>query len=543
MDQIKKLLATLPPKQRWTILFLAAAVGGGLFWFSRWQKERDFRPLYTSLAHEDAAAIVQKLRESGVEYRVADGGASVLVPAARSAELRLEMAGAGLPKSGRIGFELFDKNNFGATDFTEHVNFRRALEGELERSVMAMSEVEQARVHVTFAKESVFLETRQPAKASILVRLRQGAKLSPSGVLSITHLVSSAVEGLAPESVSVLDMRGNLLNRAKKTSPLDGNEPSEAGLEYQQKIERDLVSKINSTLEPMLGPDRFRAAVSVDYDFTTGEQSEETFDPSRSVMMSSQKTEDSNSAGTSGGTPGTAANLPRAAAPSKGSAGFSRHTENVTYQSSRTVRRLKLPQTGIKRLSASVLLDQEARWEKKNGKMEHVLTPPSPERMKVIRDLVSGVIGLKADRGDQLIVESVPFETTLNAEPPMEPSRQAPAPAPPRPFSLEALQKDPKTMAIGGVALVVVLALIVMLRMRAGRKRKAAQAAAQKALAAAQSQGPQPAGVHAGGASSQLAAPPHKVELLAAQLREGALKDSERYSGVLHEWLTEERVQ
>ena len=138
------------------------------------------------------------------------------------------MAAAGLPKTGRIGFELFDKTNLGATEFTEHVNYRRALEGELERSVMSLAEVEQARVHLTFPKDSVFLESQQPAKASVLVKVRPGARLAPQNVLAINHLVASAVEGLSPDAVSVLDMNGNLLGRPEAGGYLDGPEPSEA---------------------------------------------------------------------------------------------------------------------------------------------------------------------------------------------------------------------------------------------------------------------------------------------------------------------------
>ncbi len=134
---------------------------GGLAAFSHWNRERDFRPLYSSLAPDDAAAVLAKVRENGSEFRLSDNGSVVLVPSARVAELRLEMAAAGLPKSGRIGFELFDKTNFGMSDFTEQVNYHRALEGELERSVMSLAEVEQARVHITFPKDSLFLDSQQ----------------------------------------------------------------------------------------------------------------------------------------------------------------------------------------------------------------------------------------------------------------------------------------------------------------------------------------------------------------------------------------------
>ena len=242
------------------------------------------------------SAIVQKLKESGVEYRLPEEGGMVLVPSARLAELRINMAAAGLPKTGRIGFELFDKTNLGATEFTEHINYRRALEGELERSVMSLAEVEQARVHLTFPKDSVFLESQQPAKASVLVKLRPGSRLAPQNVQAIDHLVAAAVEGLSPDAVSVLDMNGNLLGRPRPPGTLDGPEPSEAALDYRHHVEADLLAKINSTLEPLLGAEKFRANVSVDCDFTGGEQSEEIFDPAHSVMSSSQRTEDSSGA-------------------------------------------------------------------------------------------------------------------------------------------------------------------------------------------------------------------------------------------------------
>src|SRR6266568_2482 len=420
MGQMNKLLEAIPAKQRWTIVIVALIVGGGLFTLAKWQKEAGFKPLFQALAPEDAAGIVQKLREGGVEYRIAENGSSVSVPSDRVAELRLEMAGQGLPKSGRIGFELFDKTNFGATEFTEHVNYRRALEGELERSIISMNEVEQARVHITFAKDSVFVESRQPAKASVLLRLRSAAKLGPQSVLSITHLVSSAVEGLGPESISVLDMRGNLLSRPRRASSNDGMEPPDLSLEFQQQLERNLLLKITSTLDPLLGSEKFRAAVSAECDFTSGEQSEETFDPNKSVMVTSQKIEDSNgSSPVTSGVPGTQSNLPLAeASATKEKVSSSRRTESVSYQTSRTVRRLRLPQGAIKHLSVSVLIDQGVRWEKQGKLMQAVLVPPTPERVKMIREVVAGVVGFNQARGDQLTVETLPFETTLNAEPP-----------------------------------------------------------------------------------------------------------------------------
>src|SRR5579862_4006600 len=229
MEQIKRLIATLSIRQRWTILIIGTLAAAGFYGLAHWQTENSFRPLYNSLAPEDAATVVQKLKEGGTPYRLSSNNSTISVPEDKVAELRLEMAGAGVPKSGRIGFEIFDKTNFGMTDFAEHINYRRALEGELERSVMSISQVEQARVHISLPQESVFIEARQPAKASVLIKIRPGVSLPESAVPAITNLVASAVEGLAPESVSILDMRGNLLNRPKRLGS-NTDEASDASL-------------------------------------------------------------------------------------------------------------------------------------------------------------------------------------------------------------------------------------------------------------------------------------------------------------------------
>ncbi len=493
MEQLKRLLASLTLRQKITLAVTAVVVAGALYGFLQWNRERDFQPLYTGLAAEDAGAIVNRLRETGIEYRLRDNGSTILAPLAKVADLRLQMATSGLPKSGRIGFEVFDKNNFGATEFAEQVNYHRALEGELERSVLTLSEVQQARVHITKPKDSVFLDLRQPAKASILVRLRSGARLEPENVQALTHLVASAVAGLAPENVSVLDMRGNLLSRPRRASLNDAGEPSEALLEYRQSNERDLRAKIQATLEPLLGSEKFRAGVSVECDFTSGEQSEETFDPSRSVMVTSQRSEDASGASSAGGgVPGTASNLPRPAArPAAGAPGLSRRTENIAYQSSRTVRRIHIPQGAIKRISVALLVDHNVRLDNRGNRL---VEPQTPERLQAIRDLVAGAIGLQPDRGDQLVVQSLPFESTL---PVAEPPAAAPRPAVLKvsavgftlpAWLLEAIEKRNMIVlgALAGVGLLAILAVIGFLIFRKRRKKAKVEAAlATKAITAA----------------------------------------------------------
>jgi flagellar M-ring protein FliF len=467
MDQIKRLLESLTWKQMLSLVLAAAAVIGGLTVFSRWNRERDFRPLYSSLAPEDAAAVLAKVRESGSEFRLSENGSVVLVPSARVAELRLLMAGAGLPKSGRIGFELFDKSTFGMSDFTEQVNFHRALEGELERSVMSLAEVEQARVHITFPKDSLFLDSRQPAKASVLVKLRAGAQLSPQNVAAICQLAASAVDGLLPEAVSVVDMRGNLLNRARKASSPDDPEPSEEVLEYRQKLERDLLAKISHTLEPLLGAEKFRATASVECDFSSADQSEESYDPSKSVIVASQKTEDISGGAVAAGVPGTASTLPRPTSrPGSGGNAVTRRTENVSYQSSHTVRHVREPQGTVKRMSVSLLVDSDVRYEGVGAKAKRIVEAPSADRLKAIHDLVAGVIGLSTERGDQLVVETLPFESTLNPE---QLPAAKPAPAPPPSWQDQFLKN--KVFVIGVAAGATLLLALLFIVLRVMRKK------------------------------------------------------------------------
>ncbi len=586
MDQIKKLLGALTARQLATIAMVAIAVVGGVMAFSRWQHDSGMRPLYTGLAPEDASAIVQKLHEGGVDYKIGNNGTELLAPEDKVPELRLEMAGLGLPKTGRIGFEIFDKTNFGITDFAEHVNYRRALEGELERSIMAISEVQQARVHVTLPKDSVFTDAREPSKASVLVGLRPGTRLSSLNVVAITNLVSSAVEGLAPEAVSVVDMSGNLLNRPRREGNPDGTQVTEGALEYKQAIEHDLAAKIASTLEPLLGADKFRTGVSADIDMTSGEQSEETFDPTKSVMVSSQKMEDSSgTTRTSTTAPGTAANLPpqqtvasnaaqpptpastqpaqpggqapaagqapapaqpTAARPGGSSTTTSRRSENVTYQSSRITKHLKLPQGAIKRLSIAVLVDQGTRMEGQGAQAHRVPIPTDTEKLKAIQTLVGTLVGLDTTRGDQLTVEALPFDNSMN----LDPGTLGPGAAKKTDevFSIETLKKKPALLwgSVGGAVLVIGLMGFAVARMMRGSKGSAS-AQGHEALPVVDTYAGLPAGPT--GAMAAIPEPsrlpalmPSRTEVLLTQLQENSRNNPEAWANVLRGWLAEEEA-
>ncbi|MFB3776014.1 MAG: flagellar basal-body MS-ring/collar protein FliF [Bryobacteraceae bacterium] len=542
---MKRLLGNLSTGQILTILLVVGAVGTGLYYFTRWRRESDFRPLYANLEAEDAGAVVERLKQSGSAYRLSADGRTVMVPSAEVAELRLSLASEGVPRNGRIGYELFDKTNFGATEFAEQVNYRRALEGELERSVASLAAVEQARVHLTFPKDSVFLEARQPAKASVLVKLRPGHRLAPQNVSAISHLVSSAVENLAPEAVSVLDMQGNLFNRPRLAQSADGEPPSEATLAFRQAVERDLVAKIAMTLEPLVGADKFRASAAVECDFSSGEQSEESFDPARSVMLASQKTEESTGTASSAGVPGTASNLPRPTSqPASASGGVFRQTENITYQSSRTVRRVKLPQGTLKRMSVAVLVDHDRKWTQAGKTRKAVVEPPSPEKLKAIRDLVAGAVGLNTERGDQLIVESLPFESDPVLEETGEPAAPKAAPRTALPAWIEKLGGE-KVLVLGGVGAGVLLLLVIAgaFWLARGKRQRVVINAPAALPPGEQAENPAAAAnrVEAEPARSELpAGPPKKSDVVANRLRETIKKEPEVSAQILRGWLSDE---
>ncbi len=466
MDQIRRLWEGLTLRQKISIAVAALAVLGGLGLLLRYQDQRDFSVLFSGLAPEDGAAVVTRLKEKNAEYRLAENGRAVLVRSGMLNDLRLELASAGIPKSGRIGFELFDRNNFGITEFTEQVNYHRALEGEIERTIRSIAEIEEGRVHITPPKDSVFEDQRRAAKASVLVKLKPFQKLSPGNVKAITHLVASAVEGLTPEGVAVLDIHGTLLTRPPGSGNLDEglNQPL---LLYRRNMERDLLAKVNATLEPLLGPDRFRAAVSVDCDLSQTEQSEETFDPDSSVMTASQRSEETASAQTAQGVPGVASNLPRPTSrPGGAGQGLNRRSENLNFQTSRLVKKTSLPQGNVRRVSVSVLLDHIVRWEGTGAKAKRVIEPPSVERLKATRDIVSAAVGFQTSRGDLVVVESLPFESTI--------SWQAPG-ATPAPVGPAAWLKDSSggwnVMLIGGLAGALLMALLAVAFLLTRRSR------------------------------------------------------------------------
>lgn len=497
MDQLQKVWSAMSAFQRVSIVVAVLAAGGAFLAISNWRHDSNFKALYRGMASEDAAQAVQKLKEGNVEYRLEDDGNTILVPADKASEARLLLAREGLPKSGRIGFELFDKTNFATTDFAEQVNYRRALEGELERTIGSLGEIEKARVHLTFPKDSVFVESRQPAKASVLLSLRHSATLAPENIAAIAHLVASAVEGLSPQQVTIVDSYGDLLNKPRSADGLGS--ASDSQFEYQVNVEHELTKKLNETLDPILGVGNYRTGVSVECDFSGVEESEEVLDPTKSAIVSSQRTDESTIGRLNAGIPGVAANLPDpppaagapaatpaaatppAATPAAGApaaaapaaaapaSGTTRRTENTNYQTSRLVRHVEHPRGSVKRVTVAVLLDQPMKWEKKGANYSRTFIAPLPEKINVIKDLVTNIAGINAARGDQVTVETLPFDGSIREDRPAEPGAQRGPLAGNAPWYLKM---DPKILAGAAAGGVLVIVAGIWFAMRGRGKRR-----------------------------------------------------------------------
>jgi flagellar M-ring protein FliF len=368
-------------------------------------------PLYTGLNEQDASAIVAKLKELKVPYSLSDGGTAIRVPQAAAADLRLQLAGQGLPSGSGVGlngYELFDRTSLGITDFVQHLNRQRALEGELSRTIRRLSSIEDARVHLALPRESLFLAQQKETTASVVIKLRPGAKLSDEQVSTIRFLVSRSVEGLKPENVVVVDTAGNTLGQMDPPGAAK-NRDAATRLEVQRQREAELERKLASLLEPVVGRNHAVVRASVELDWSQVEQRLEIFSPGnaqpqpRSIQDKRESFTGSGAEGAGAiGVPGTQANIPTYQVAPGGA-------QNSTYQSSNVVTNNELssdrqqitrPPGDVKRLGIAVMVDQSV---------------PAAQ-VDVITQVVSAAAGIQPQRGDQVSVVSLPFDDSLSAQ-------------------------------------------------------------------------------------------------------------------------------
>ena len=402
-------------------LLVAAAVAAVVM-----GRQPDYRVLFSNLGDKDGGAVVAQLSQMNVPYKYSEGGGAILIPAERVHDVRLRLATQGLPKGSVAGFELMESNKFGMTQFQERLNFQRGLEGELTRSIQALSSVQSARVHLALPNQNGFFREQQKPSASVLVSLHPGRILDRAQLAGIVHLVASSVPELAPSAVSVLDDTGKLLSQSPDSAA--GAEINAQQLLYVQQLEQQYSRRIMDILEPVVGRDNVKAQVTAEVDFSQTESTSEQFRPNQtpdsSAVRSQQVLESrGSSTKTATGVPGAVANQPPApsAAPINGAnpapnAGGQQGTEEQTnkresttnYEVDKTVKVVRGSTGAVKRLSAAVVVNYQSA-EDKGKTVTKALTPEQIEQMTA---LVRETIGFNRERGDSVNLMNTPFQVT-----------------------------------------------------------------------------------------------------------------------------------
>ncbi|MCE5312183.1 MAG: flagellar M-ring protein FliF [Nitrospiraceae bacterium] len=400
-EQIK-----LWPLKRKITFILVILISFGLMWgIVAWSEREEFQVLFSNLGPQDAGNVVGKLKEMKIPYRVE--GNVIFVPSTKVYETRLDLAAQGIPQGGGIGFEIFDKAQIGVTEFVQRLNYRRALQGELSRTIKNLSEVDEARVHIAIPERTIFSDRNDRPTASVVVKVKPGRVLNQNQIGGIVHLVSSSVEGMTPYDVSVIDNIGNLLSKSSSLSSAGDS----MQLDYQKSLEKDYESRLQSMMEGIVGRGKAIVRVATKIDFTQSEKTEERFDPDTIAVRSEQRSQEKSTGAVSGGIPGVLSNQPgQAPAQTSASGAVSqKQTESINYEVSRSVSRTVRPKGDLKSISVAVLVDGTYKKEGKNN----IFVPRPDVELKKYEELVRAAVGFNQERGDQVTVQNVPFETTI----------------------------------------------------------------------------------------------------------------------------------
>lgn len=404
-----------------------------------WSRQPDYAVLFSNLAEKDGGAVVASLQQQNVPYKFSDNGNAILVPTNQVHDLRLRMAAQGIPKGGLVGFELMENQKLGVSQFHEQVNFQRALEGELSRTISAISSVAGARVHLAIPKQTAFLRDEQKPTASVMVNLHTGRALDPTQLAGIVHLIASSVPQLTNDNVSVIDQNGNLLT--KKPDPLRNASLDASQIIYTRELEEGFIERVNAILTPLFGKGNFRAQVSADVDFNVTEQTAETYRPNpspeqaiRSQQSSESQTRDQGPQGVPGALtnqPPVPATAPVTTPPVAGAAGPGQQpplttSKNATinYEVDKTVQHTRKALGQVRRLSVAVAVNQREEKDK-SGALKPV--PLDEEERQRIEKLVGDAVGYNKERGDTISVASSPFVASTEPETPLwkDPENQA----------------------------------------------------------------------------------------------------------------------
>lgn len=414
-------LGKLGGQQKIGLIFALGAVIALLAGMWMWGTTPDYRVLYSNLSDRDGGAIIQSLQQMNVPYKFAEGGGALLVPGNQVHEVRLRLASQGLPKGGTVGFELMENQKFGTSQFLEQVNYQRAIEGELARSVQTLAAVQGARVHLAIPKQSVFVKEQEKPSASVVLALYPGRSLNDGQVDAIVHLISSSVPNMPAKNVTVVDQSGTLLSSrpSNSSSPMDADQ-----LKYVHQIENNYTQRILSIITPLIGANNVHAQVTADVDFTRTEQTAESYKPNlppnQAVLRSQQTVESINGSTSAAGVPGALSNQPpvpatapltsptTSAVTSGSTSGSNVHREATSnFEVDRTISYTQLPVGSIRRLSVAIVLNNRTVIAK-NGK--EISKPLTAREKAQITALAKEAVGFDEKRGDTLSVENSAFD-------------------------------------------------------------------------------------------------------------------------------------
>jgi flagellar M-ring protein FliF len=409
-----RFVSALPLSKKISMILIVLMLIAGFGTMFFWANQENFSVLYNGLSPDDGGAIVSKLKEKNIPYKIASGGSVIMVPENAVHETRLALAGDGLPGGGTVGFELFDNPDFRTTNFVQHLNYRRALQGELARTIMNFNEVKKAAVFLAIPKTSLFVEDEKEPSASIQLDLDR--PLSQAKVESIVRLVANAVEGLDSSRVSVVDTRGRVIFRGDAGE--GGNMAGLGGtfIEYKKNVEKEIADNIQSMLEEVVGAGNAIVRVSAQIDTAEVVTSEEEYDPTVVVVRSSKLIEESINEGNNQLNAETEANQRAGILPPAGGGNEkSRVSKNATtnYEINKLNRRVVRPAGTIQRLSVAAVIDGEYRTvTQSDGTISREYVPRDDDALKMFEALVKNAMGFNEDREDQVSVQSVPFSST-----------------------------------------------------------------------------------------------------------------------------------
>lgn len=420
MDQILTFLnnlsakySELTPANKGVALGLGAAILASILTMTLWVQAPDYQLMYANLAAEDASSIIEELKSRKVDYELTNNGKNIRVPSNQVHELRINLASQGLPQGSEVGLELFDDTPLGMTDFVQKLNFQRALQGELSRTIKALDAVDQARIHLVIPKNELFLKEKPKGKASVMIRVKPGKALSESQIQGIVHLVSSSVEGIEPSGVVLVNLQGNMLSGQKQGSQTALI--TSTNYKHKKRVEKELEAGIVKMFEEALGPNKIIARVTADINFDKVERTEEIFDPNSQVVRSEQNQNESVvGSAPPGGVPGVQSLLPEGGSDQSGGLGSpaKRNNEKQTfnYEINKIIKYVTETSGEIQRLSVSILVDGTLAGDPAEYKAR------TPEEMAQFLEIIKTAVGFNEKRGDKIQLENVQFDKSMEIQ-------------------------------------------------------------------------------------------------------------------------------